>query len=248
MSEPEDKATTSTASTSGAGVQLTAQTPATSASPVTAGATSTTTTTTTTTATTTSSPWRPNQELYKTLINMGITQNAAEKGLYYTGNQSADLAATWIFEHHHKNLDNTTLQEEIALLAEEDAEGDEEDEAEYIKMIFVVNMELGMGAGKIASQCAHAALGMHRILLEEQDRYREQMLIWEELGEKKITLKGQNSTHLKALQDKATAMGLPSYVVNDAGKTQVAAGVLTALCVFGNEIMVDAVTGSLKLL
>jgi uncharacterized UBP type Zn finger protein len=30
---------------------------------------------------------------------MGISRNASEKGLYYTGNGSADVAADWIFEH-----------------------------------------------------------------------------------------------------------------------------------------------------
>ena len=73
----------------------------------------------------------------------------------------------------------------------EGSEGSSEDEdvvAEYLsdypafKMVFVVNSELNMGIGKTASQVAHAAVALYRQLIEEQQRFGEMLLCWEQLG------------------------------------------------------------------
>jgi len=50
------------------------------------------------------------------------------------------------------------------------------------KMVFVVNNELSMGVGKTASQVAHAAIGLYRLLIEEQQRFGEMLLYWEQFG------------------------------------------------------------------
>jgi len=50
------------------------------------------------------------------------------------------------------------------------------------KMVFVVNNELSMGVGKVASQVAHAAIGLYRLLIEEQQRFGEMLLYWEQFG------------------------------------------------------------------
>lgn len=50
------------------------------------------------------------------------------------------------------------------------------------KMVFVVNSELSMGLGKTASQVAHAAIGLYRLLIEEQQRFGEMLLYWEQFG------------------------------------------------------------------
>lgn len=49
-------------------------------------------------------------------------------------------------------------------------------------MAFVVNMSLDMGTGKLASQVAHAAIGMHRLLLQNENKYGEMVLQWSEDG------------------------------------------------------------------
>ena len=49
-------------------------------------------------------------------------------------------------------------------------------------MVFVVNNELSMGVGKTASQVAHAAIGLYRLLIEEQQRFGEMLLCWEQFG------------------------------------------------------------------
>ena len=50
------------------------------------------------------------------------------------------------------------------------------------KMVFVVNGELSMGVGKTASQVAHAAIGLYRLLIDEQQRFGEMLLCWEQFG------------------------------------------------------------------
>ena len=65
---------------------------------------------------------------------------------------------------------------------------------------------------------------------------------------KKIALKGLNTEHLLDLEKKAKEKGLYAYLVHDAGHTQVAAGSLTVLSVFGRDFIVQDVTGKLKLL
>jgi len=70
-----------------------------------------------------------------------------------------------------------------------DASSEEEDVVEeYVgegrayKMVFIVNTELSMGVGKTASQVAHAAIGLYRLLIEEQQRFGEMLLCWEQFG------------------------------------------------------------------
>lgn len=66
--------------------------------------------------------------------------------------------------------------------------------------------------------------------------------------EKKIVLKGDTDQHLMDLEKAALEKGLCAYLVHDAGHTQVAAGSTTVLSIFGQECIVNAVTGKLKLL
>jgi PTH2 family peptidyl-tRNA hydrolase len=115
-------------------------------------------------------------------------------------------------------------------------------------MIFVVNSELEMGVGKIAAQVAHAALGMHQILLQNEAKFADSLIKWFELGETKIVLRGDSTAHLLRLEQQAMDAGLPAYIVQDAGKTQVSAGSVTVLCLFGRIDIVDSVTGDLRLL
>jgi PTH2 family peptidyl-tRNA hydrolase len=119
--------------------------------------------------------------------------------------------------------------------------------AEEYKMVLCVNNGLGMGKGKIGAQCAHAALGAverHR-RPETEAAFRR----WESRGQAKIALKVPSDADLDALEAKAREAGLPTYVVHDAGRTQIAAGSRTVLAVGpAPKSRVDAVTGHLSLL
>lgn len=56
------------------------------------------------------------------------------------------------------------------------------DESDLYKMVFVVNSSLKMGVGKIAAQVAHASLGLYKMMVENQQRFGEMLLTWEQLG------------------------------------------------------------------
>ncbi|XP_075430476.1 putative peptidyl-tRNA hydrolase 2 [Ascaphus truei] len=117
----------------------------------------------------------------------------------------------------------------------------------FYKMVFVVNMELPMGTGKIAAQVGHAAVGLYQLVLKES-KTREMAYKWDEYGAKKVVLQGSSTIHLLELQALALSMNLPTYLVQDAGRTQIAAGSQTVLSIMGEEESVNKVTGKLKLL
>ncbi|CAN8026955.1 unnamed protein product [Ixodes persulcatus] len=188
--------------------------------------------------------WLPNQHYLDVLLNMGISRNAAVKALYYTGNQGPDFAAAWIFENSDADLD--TPLEDIGSLDESDTE--EDDAPEVFKMVFVVNMELEMGMGKIAAQVGHAAVGLYRFLLQDEPKYANMLLLWEDYGETKIALRADTTERLLELEKEAKALNLPTYLVQDAGRTQVPAGSNTVLGIMGRLDVVDKVTGGLRLL
>ena len=202
--------------------------------------------------------WQPNRECLDLVMGMGISENAARRALYNTGNDNAELATSWVFE----NIDNPDLHKPfhpppLTAAPPQTPEGglvwhsfDEvmgQEVAEASKMVFVVNMELKMGVGKIAAQVGHATLALYR-LVQTQPNWKEACTKWDDQGSRKIVLQGLSTHHLLELKHKAYGMRLPSIIVHDAGKTQVEPGSLTVLAVFGTVPLVDQVTGSLKLL
>lgn len=191
------------------------------------------------------------EDLVQALVSLGVTRNAALRALYYTGNYNADLAAAWIFENQDKNLDAPLTEQTLEL---DDSSSDEDVVEEFLglgtacKMVFVVNGELAMGVGKTAGQVAHAAVGLYRVMMEKQQQYADLLISWEQMGETKIVVKGQNAAHLTELASKASTLGLPIFTVHDAGKTQVASGTLTVLGIMGKVDLINQVTGQLQLL
>ena len=57
----------------------------------------------------------PNRKLLAKLIEMGITEMAATKSLYWTGNSCIELASNWVFERTEESL-KTPLEVEIKML------------------------------------------------------------------------------------------------------------------------------------
>ncbi|KAL3890717.1 hypothetical protein ACJMK2_003086 [Sinanodonta woodiana] len=190
--------------------------------------------------------FQPKEDLLELLQSLGFSRNASIKSLYYTGNYNADLAAAWIIENQDRDLDGP-LEDD---LEEEEEEGEEDfpEDVDLSKMVFVVNTELNMGMGKIAAQVAHAAVEVYRQLQQQPQKYGEMMMSWEQFGETKIVLKGDNTNQLKELAAKANSIDLPNYLVQDAGRTQIAAGSITVLGIMGKVSEVDSITGKLKLL
>lgn len=203
--------------------------------------------------------WQPNQEFLDVLLSMGFARNMAERALLNTGNTSAEKATTWIVDNPEKTLPDTPITEDEIQIAEA-GQNNESSEDENLpeaydgpyKMVFVVNTELGMGVGKIAAQVAHAALGLHRELIDkemEENKEYGPLTCWEDYdGERKIALRGENKQHLLDLMQQAKDSSISYYLVSDAGHTQVAPGSNTVLSIFGKESEVNQITGKLKLL
>ncbi|XP_052260107.1 peptidyl-tRNA hydrolase 2, mitochondrial-like isoform X2 [Dreissena polymorpha] len=192
--------------------------------------------------------FKPKEEIVQTLLSLGFSRNAAIKGCYYTGNYNADLAAAWVIENQDKNLDGP-LEEDVEFEgAEDDDEAEFPEGLDMYKMVLVVNAELNMGVGKVGAQCAHAAVQLHRMMIDNLQKYGEMLGFWEQFGETKIVLKADNAAQLVDLSKQAQAKDLPNYIVQDAGRTQIAAGSQTVLGIIGKLDVVDSITGKLKLL
>eukprot|EP01025_Chloroclados_australasicus_P031771 TRINITY_DN3215_c0_g1_i1.p2 TRINITY_DN3215_c0_g1~~TRINITY_DN3215_c0_g1_i1.p2 ORF type:complete len:213 (+),score=22.12 TRINITY_DN3215_c0_g1_i1:168-806(+) len=119
---------------------------------------------------------------------------------------------------------------------------------EECKMVLCVNESLKMGKGKIAAQCAHAAVGVLQEFQGNQ-KYLPLFRQWESKGQAKIALKVPSDAELVEIQSKARKLGFPNYLVRDAGRTQIAAGSKTVLALGpAPRSKIDEITGHLKLL
>lgn len=71
----------------------------------------------------------------------------------------------------------------------------------------------------------------------------------ENTAEGKIALKVNGEDKMMKLKDEATKLGLPTYVVIDAGRTQIPSGSKTVLAIGPGPVNeIDKVTKQLKLL
>ncbi|KAF8388924.1 hypothetical protein HHK36_025606 [Tetracentron sinense] len=110
---------------------------------------------------------------------------------------------------------------------------------EELKMVLVVRQDLKMGAGKIASQCAHAATGMYAEMMQSQ---RSLLRQWEQCGQPKIVVSCKNQQEMNKLKEAAESIGLPTFIVADAGRTQVLAGSRTVLAIGPGMILLRSTT------
>lgn len=117
-----------------------------------------------------------------------------------------------------------------------------------LKQVFLVRQDLKMGSGKIAAQCAHAAVKSYKEM-SRSDRGNKILSAWETIGQAKVVLKVADEASLLQIADIAKKRGIHVACIRDAGHTQVAPGSLT-VCALGPD-SVDAITevsGHLKLL
>jgi PTH2 family peptidyl-tRNA hydrolase len=112
-----------------------------------------------------------------------------------------------------------------------------------LKQVIVVNEALRLPRGKLASQVAHASVAA---LLNAP---REAIEHWLKVGMPKVVLRGDDASHLAALEQQANDAQLPTALIHDAGHTVVDPGTVTCLGIGpASEEAVDAVTGALRLL
>lgn len=99
------------------------------------------------------------------------------------------------------------------------------------------------GKGKLATHVAHASVGA--VLISDPKIVEE----WNKFGAKKVVLKVPDLKELKAVGKNAKSSKLVSFLVKDAGLTQLKEGTVTALAIGpAEEKKIDKVTGKLKLL
>lgn len=95
------------------------------------------------------------------------------------------------------------------------------------KMVLCVNTSLGMGKGKIAAQCCHAAVACYK---QASKTCPAGLRAWEATGTAKIAVKCPSQDEMmNEILIKAINAGIPAYFVEDAGRTQIASGSRTVL-------------------
>eukprot|EP00808_Paulinella_micropora_P012254 g17498.t1 len=115
-----------------------------------------------------------------------------------------------------------------------------------MKLLLAVRTDLKMGKGKIAAQCGHAAVGAYQAC----GRHRPKTLrAWELNGAAKIAVKVADEEELTTLARSAEQLYLLTYIVHDAGRTQIAPNSKTVLAIGPGPVeTVDKVAAHLKLL
>ena len=115
------------------------------------------------------------------------------------------------------------------------------DGSEPYKMLLIFNMELyklssktgemkavKMSPGKAAAQSGHATLGAYRRGMRLcPNACRD----WLRIGQMKITVKCPSVEELLALEERCAAAGLNTYLIRDAGHTEIEPGSRTVLAV-----------------
>jgi peptidyl-tRNA hydrolase, PTH2 family len=111
------------------------------------------------------------------------------------------------------------------------------------KQVIVVRADLKLPKGKLAAQCAHAAV--ESAFRSTKDAVKE----WRLSGQKKIVVKVDSEKDLYALNQAAKDDGFSTALITDAGKTCIAPGTVTCLGIGpAEEESIDSLTSELKLL
>jgi PTH2 family peptidyl-tRNA hydrolase len=112
-----------------------------------------------------------------------------------------------------------------------------------MKQVMVIRADLRMSRGKLAAQACHASLGAYK-RADERD-IRE----WELEGGKKVVVQVKNQEELFQVYELVKAAEIPSYLVKDAGHTELPPSTITALGIGPEkDEKIDKITQDLKLL
>jgi PTH2 family peptidyl-tRNA hydrolase len=114
-----------------------------------------------------------------------------------------------------------------------------------ITMYFFVRKDLKMQKGKIASQCAHASIGLYKKLLKNKNNLLND---WEKSGSKKIVLKVDNESAFGDIIKYCQMNNILNHTVVDAGRTQIEANSKTVICVIEESKKLNNLTRNYKLM
>jgi len=102
-----------------------------------------------------------------------------------------------------------------------------------------------MTSGKTAAQCCHACLGAYKRAVRQSP---SAVKWWQRTGQAKVAVKVPVQAELETLAAAAEAAGLCCYLVEDAGRTQIAPGSKTVLAIGPAPVHAfEGITGHLKL-
>jgi PTH2 family peptidyl-tRNA hydrolase len=118
-------------------------------------------------------------------------------------------------------------------------------EFEY-KMVIVTRIDLDLSPGKLAAQVAHAAVACALSTKKNNSMWFNK---WQNEGAKKAVVKVDRVEDFFPLKKKAKELKIATYLVEDAGHTEIPAGTKTVLGIgpAPNNI-IDQVTGDLPIL
>ena len=102
-----------------------------------------------------------------------------------------------------------------------------------------------MSQGKLAAQVAHAAVSA---VIDANLKYYK-IQNWKDEGQPKIILAAPSEDILFQLQAKANERDVQSFLIKDAGRTELESGTVTCLSIGPDEdSIINKLTGNLKLL
>ena len=112
-----------------------------------------------------------------------------------------------------------------------------------VKQVIVANQALNLPRGKLAAQVAHAAVGAFLVAPADAQA------AWLRVGMPKIVVGVASEAELSSLREAAERVGIPSFLVQDAGRTVLLPGTITCLGLGPAPVdLLDTLTGELKLL
>ena len=115
-----------------------------------------------------------------------------------------------------------------------------------VTMVLVTRDDLKLSKGKLAAQCAHAAVDCAMKSKKKSARLYER---WNNAGARKIVVRAEDESHLRELYAKALEGSLVCSLIKDAGHTEIPPGTITVLGIGpAPRSAVDAITSDLKLL
>ena len=184
------------------------------------------------------------------MVELGPLATRGGMALFCTGIAvGAASAYTWISRSRDVDDDDDDEEESESEDEEEEpraasvpaAVRDDYDGDETYKMLLIFNMELyklssktgemksvKMSPGKAAAQSGHATLGAYRRGMRLcPNACRD----WLRIGQMKITVKCPTVEELLELEQRCAAAGLNTYLIRDAGHTEIEPGSRTVLAV-----------------
>ena len=196
--------------------------------------------------------------VFAQLLSLGFEEPLIRKALKLTNDQERAVQIILKLQQDQekgsfpiqKEIINDVKEPQIETAQNTETGAQGAERVETFKMVCLVRTDLGMGVGKIAAQCGHAVVGAYKNLVKaNSSKWNEDLAKWESTGHAKIVLKCKSKEELTALYESARDMGLNTYIVKDAGRTQIEPGSLTVCCIGpASSILIDKITGHLKLM